>query len=327
MRRREVITLLACTATWPLAARAQQPAMPVIGFLGSASSDLWANYVRAFQQGLGETGYFEDRNVAIEYRWTEGQNERMSGLIADLLHRPVNVIAVPGSTPAALAAKGASTTVPIVFAIAADPVQLGLVASLSRPGGNVTGVVTLNVEIAPKRLELLHELVPSATSFALLVNPANPALAEPVSQHVHAAARTLGVKLDVLHASSEPELKAALVTAARLQTAGLVVGPDPFFNSRIEQLAELTSRQALPAVYQWREFTAAGGLLSYGSSITDVYRQAGVYTGRILKGEKPADLPVEQTTKVELFINLKAAHALGVTVPTALLVRADEVIE
>jgi len=265
--------------------------------------------------------------VAIEYRWTEGQNERMSGLIADLLHRPVNVIAVPGSTPAALAAKAASTTVPIVFAIAADPVQLGLVASLSRPGGNVTGVVTLNIEIAPKRLELLHELFPTATGFALLVNPANPALAQPVSQRVQAAARTLGVKLDVLHASSEPELEAALATTARLQTAGLVIGPDPFFNSRIEQLAALTSRQTLPAVYQWREFTAAGGLLSYGSSITDVYRQAGVYTGRILKGEKPADLPVEQTTKVELFINLKAAQALGVTVPTALLVRADEVIE
>jgi putative tryptophan/tyrosine transport system substrate-binding protein len=314
VKRREFITLLGGTAAWPLAARAQQPAMPVIGFLGSASSDLWANYVRAFQQGLGETGYFEGRNVAIEYRWAEGQNERMLGLIADLLHRPVNVIAVPGSTPAALAAKAASTTVPIVFAIAADPVQLGLVVSLSRPGGNVTGVVTLNIEIAPKRLELLHELFPTATSFALLVNPTNPA-------------RTLGVKLDVLHASSEPELEAALATTARLQTAGLVVGPDPFFNSRIEQLAALTSRQGLPTVYQWREFTAAGGLLSYGSSITDVYRQAGIYTGRILKGEKPADLPVEQTTKVELFVNLKAAQALGVTLPTALLVRADEVIE
>ena len=328
MKRREFITLIGGAATaWPLVAGAQQLVMPVIGFVGSASSDLWANYVRAFQQGLGETGYFEGLNVAIEYRWTEGQNERMSGLIADLLHRPVNVIAVPGSTPAALAAKAASTTVPIVFAIAADPVQLGLVASLSRPGGNVTGVVTLNIEIAPKRLELLHELFPTATSFALLVNPANPALAEPVSQRVQAAARTLGVKLDVLHASNEPELEAALATTARLQTAGLVIGPDPFFNSRIEQLAALTSRQTLPAVYQWREFTAAGGLLSYGSSITDVYRQAGVYTGRILKGEKPADLPVEQTTKVELFINLKAAKALGLTMPTALLVRADEVIE
>ena len=224
-------------------------------------------------------------------------------------------------------AKAASTTVPIVFAIASDPVQLGLVASLSRPGGNITGVVTLNVEIAPKRLELLHELIPTASSLALLVNPANPALAEPVSERVHVAARTLGVKLDVLNASSEPELEAALATAARLRMAGLVVGPDPFFNSWIEQLAALTSRQGLPTVYQWREFTAAGGLLSYGSSITDVYRQAGVYTGRILKGEKPADLPVEQTTKVELFINLKTARALGLTVPTCVLVRADEVIE
>jgi putative ABC transport system substrate-binding protein len=328
MRRREFIAMVGGAAVlWPLAAGAQQAAMPVIGFLGSASSDLWANYVRAFQQGLGETGYVEGRNVAIDYRWTEGRNERMPGLIADLLHRPVSVIAVPGSTPAALAAKAASTTVPIVFAIASDPVQLGLVASLSRPGGNVTGVVTLNVEIAPKRLELLHELLPTATSFALLVNPANPALAEPVTERVQAAARTLGMKLHVLHASSEPELDAVLAAVARLQAAGLVVGPDPFFNSRIEQLAALTSRQALPAVYQWREFTAAGGLLSYGSSITDLYHQAGIYTGRILKGEKPADLPVEQTTKVQLFINLKAAKALGVTVPTALLVRADEVIE
>ena len=328
MRRREFITLLGgAVAAGPIAAGAQQPAMPVIGFLGSASSDLWANYVRAFQQGLGETGYVEGRNVAIEYRWTEGQNERMSGLITDLLHRPVNVLAVPGSTPAALAAKAAGTTIPIVFAVAADPIQLGLVASLSRPGGNITGVVTLNVEIAPKRLELLHELIPTAASFALLVNPANPALAEPVSERVHVAARTLGVKLDLLNASSEPELEAALATAARLQMAGLVVGPDPFFNSHIEQLAVVTSRQALPTVYQWREFTAAGGLLSYGSSITDVYRQAGVYTGRILKGEKPADLPVEQTTKVELFINLKTARALGLTVPTGVLVRADEVIE
>jgi putative ABC transport system substrate-binding protein len=226
-----------------------------------------------------------------------------------------------------LAAKAASTTVPIVFTIAGDPVQVGLVASLNRPGGNLTGVVTLNVEIAPKRLELLHELFPTATSFALLVNPANPALAEPVSEHVQAAARMLGVKLHVLHVSSEPELDAALGTAARLQVAGLMIGPDAFFNSRIEQLAALTSRHALPAVYQWREFTVAGGLLSYGSSITDVYRQVGVYTGRILKGEKPADLPVEQTTKVELFVNLKAAKAFGITVPTALLVRADEVIE
>jgi len=251
----------------------------------------------------------------------------MSGLIADLLRRPVSVLAVPGSTPAALAAKAASSTVPIVFAIATDPVQLGLVASLNRPGGNLTGVVTLNVELAPKRLELLHELFPTATSFALLVNPTNPALAEPVSQHVQAAARTLGVKLHFLHASSEPDLDAVLTTATRLQAVGLVVGPDPFFNSRIEQLAASTVRHGLPTVYQWREFAAGGGLLSYGSSISDVYRQSGIYTGRILKGEKPADLPVEQTTKVELFINLKTAKALGLTMPTALLVRADKVIE
>jgi putative tryptophan/tyrosine transport system substrate-binding protein len=327
MRRREFITLLGGAASWPLTTRAQQPTMPVIGFLGSESADRWATYVRAFHQGLHEVGYVEGRNVAIEYRWAEGQNDRVPALVGDLVRRQVTVIAVPGSTPAALAAKAASTTLPIVFAIASDPVQLGLVASLNRPGGNVTGVVTLNVEIAPKRLELLHELLPTATSFALLVNPANPALAEPVSERVQAAARTLGMKLHVLHASSESEVDAALAAVARLQAAGLVVGPDPFFNSRIEQLAALTSRRGLPAVYQWREFTAAGGLLSYGSSIADVYRQAGIYTGRILKGEKPADLPVEQTTKVELFVNLKTANALGLTVPTALLVRADEVIE
>jgi putative ABC transport system substrate-binding protein len=281
----------------------------------------------AFLKVLGETGYVEGRNVAIEYRWAGDRSDQLPAMVDDLVRRQVSVLAVLGSTPAALAAKAASTTVPIVFTIAGDPVQVGLVASLNRPGGNLTGVVTLNVEIAPKRLELLHELFPTATSFALLVNPANPALAKPVSEHVQAAARMLGVKLHVLHVSSEPELDAALGTAARLQVAGLMIGPDAFFNSRIEQLAALTSRYALPAVYQWREFTAAGGLLSYGSSITDVYRQVGVYTGRILKGEKPADLPVEQTTKVELFVNLKAAKAFGITVPTALLVRADEVIE
>ena len=325
MKRREFISLLGGASVWPLAARAQQ--VPVIGFLGGESPDLWASYVRAFQQGLRETGYVEGHNVAIEYRWAEGQNDRLPALATELVRRQVTVIAAPGSTPAALAARSATTTIPIVFAIAADPVGLGLVASLARPGGNFTGVVTLNVEIAPKRLELLHELFPAATSFALLVNPTNPGLAEPVSRDVQAAARVLGVTLHVLHASSEPEVDAAFATAAQLRTVGLVIGPDPFFNGRIEQLAALTVRHALPAVYQWREFTAAGGLLSYGSSVTDVYRQAGVYTGRILKGEKAADLPVEQTTKVELFINLKTAKALGLTMPTALLVRADEVIE
>jgi putative ABC transport system substrate-binding protein len=327
MRRREFITLLGGAATLPLAARAQQPAKPVIGFVHPGSAQSFARPLSAFLNGLGETGYVEGRNVAIEYRWAGDRIDQLPAMVDDLVHRQVSVLAVLGSTPAALAAKAASTTVPIVFTIAGDPVQVGLVASLNRPGGNLTGVVTLNVEIAPKRLELLHELFPTATSFALLVNPANPALAEPVSEHVQAAARMLGVKLHVLLVSSEPELDAALGTAARLQVAGLMIGPDAFFNSRIEQLAALTSRHALPAVYQWREFTVAGGLLSYGSSITDVYRQVGVYTGRILKGEKPADLPVEQTTKVELFVNLKAAKAFGITVPTALLVRADEVIE
>jgi putative tryptophan/tyrosine transport system substrate-binding protein len=326
MKRRDVITLLGgATVLWPLASVAQQ-AMPVVGFLGGDSPDLSANYVRAFHQGLRETGYVEGRNVAIEYRWAEGRNDRLPALAAELVRRQVTVIAAPG-TPAALAAKAASTTVPIVFAIGADPVQIGLVASLNQPGGNVTGVVTLNVEIAPKRLELLHELFPTATNFALLVNPTNPAVAERVSKDVQAAARTLGIKLHVLRASSESELDAVLATAARLPAAGLVVCPDPFFSSRIERLAALTIRHALPAVYEWREFTAAGGLLSYGNSRTDIFRQAGIYTGQILKGQKPADMPVEQTTKVELFINLKTAKALGLTVPTALLVRADEVIE
>jgi putative ABC transport system substrate-binding protein len=328
MGRREFVAALGgAAAAWPLAARAQQAAMPVVGFLGSESLDLWANYVRTFKQGLRETGFVEGHNVATEYRWAEGHNDRLPALAAELVRRQVTVIAAPGSTPAALAAKAATATIPIVFAIGADPVGLGLVAGLAGPGGNATGVVTLNVEIAQKRLELLHELFPAGTSFALLVNPTTPAIAQPVSRDVQAAARVLRVTLHVLHASSEPEVDAVFATAAQLRTVGLVIGPDVFFNSRIEHLAALTVRHALPAVYQGREFTAAGGLLSYGGSFTDVYRQAGVYTGRILKGEKPADLPVEQATKIELFINLKTAKALGLTMPTALLVRAHEVIE
>jgi len=328
MKRREFIALVgSATAALPVVTRAQQPAMPVIGFLGGESSTLWANLVRAFNQGLGETGYVEGRNVAIEYRWAEGQNDRVPALMADLMRLQVSVIAVPGSTPAAMAAKAETTTIPIVFIIATDPVQVGLVASLNRPGGNLTGVVTLNVEIAPKRLELLHELFPTATSFALLVNPTHPALAEPVMRGVQAEARTLGIELHLLHASSDSDFDSALATAARLRVAGLVVGPDTLFNKRIGQLAALSVRHALPTVYQWREFVAAGGLLSYGSSISDAFRLGGVYTGRILKGDKPADLPVQQTTKIELFINLKTAKALGVDMPATLLARADEVIE
>jgi putative ABC transport system substrate-binding protein len=327
IRRREFIATLGGAAAWPLVTRAQQPAMPVIGFLGLESPDLWANYIRAFQQGLRETSYVEGHNVAIEYRWAEGHSDRLPALAAELVRRQVSVIAAPGSTPAALAAKAATATIPIVFSIGGDPVGLGLVASLARPGGNVTGGVTLNVETAQKRLELLHELLPTATSFALVVNPTNRALAEPMVRDAQAAARMFGVTLHVLLASSDPEVDAVFATATQLRTAGLVIGPDAFFNARIERLAVLTVRHALPAVYHGREFAAAGGLLSYGSDLTDAFRLAGIYTARVLKGDKPADLPVQQATKVELFINFKTAKALGITIPLPLSGRADEIIE
>jgi putative ABC transport system substrate-binding protein len=328
LRRREFITLLGgAAAAWSLTARAQQPAMPVIGFLGSASPDLWTGRLRAFHQGLSETGYVEGRNVAIEYRWAEGQNDRLLALAADLVRRQVTVIAAPGSTPAALAAKAATATIPIVFELASDPIELGLIASLARPGGNVTGVTSLNAEVGPKRLELLHELVPTATIVALLVNPTNPTLAESTMKALQAAARTLGVQLHVLHASTDRDLDTVFSTVAQLGAGALVIGADPFFTSRLEQLAALALRHALPTVYQFREFAVAGGLVSYGTSLTDTFRLAGDYTGRILKGDKPADLPVQEATKVELIINMKTATALGLTVPLPLLGRADEVIE
>ena len=327
MRRREFITLLGSAAAWPLAARAQQSAMPVIGFLGAELPDRWASRTRALHQGLGETGYVEGRNVAIEYRWAAGQNDRLPALAADLVRGRAKVIVTPGSTPATLAAKAATKTVPIVFYVGGDPVELGLVASLNRPGGNLTGVTTLTSEVGPKRLQLLYELVPTATIVALLVNPTNPDLAEPATKDLQAAARTLGVQLHVLHASAERDFDAVFSSLVQQRVSALVIVNDALFSTRVEQLAVLAIRHAVPAVYQFREFVAAGGLMSYGTGFIDAFRQVGVYTGRILGGEKPADLPVQQTTKAELIINLKTAKALGLTVPTALLVRADEVIE
>jgi putative ABC transport system substrate-binding protein len=329
MQRRELITLLGSAAAAPMVApriaRAQQPAMPVIGFLNSASPAGYADRVRAFHQGLGESGYVEGRNVAVEYRWADGQNDRLPAMAADLVGRKVTVIAANGA--AAMAAKAVTATIPIIFTIGDDPVQFGLVASINRPGGNATGVAMLDAELGPKRLELLHELLPTANVIAVLLNPANAPRRENLSRELEAAARTIGMQIHMLDASTEREFDVAFATMQQLKPGGLVIGTDAFFNSRLEQLAALALRHRVPTIYQYREFAMAGGLMSYGSSFTDPYRQAGIYTGRVLKGEKPADLPVQQSTKVELFLNLKTAKALGLTVPLALLGRADEVIE
>jgi putative ABC transport system substrate-binding protein len=327
MRRREFITLLGgMVAAWPLAARAQQPAMPVIGVLSAEWPNLSSDRLRVFHDGLRETGYAEGRNLAIEYRWAEGRNDRLPALATELVRRQVSVI-VTTSTPAVLAARTATTTIPIVFFVAADPVQLGLVNTPTRPGGNLTGVVNLNVEVAAKRLELLHELVPTATVVALLVNPTSAVLAETITRELEAAARTLGLEFHVLHASSEREIDAAFATLVQLRAGALVIGADALFNSRSQQLAALTIRYRVPAIYQFREFVSAGGLMAYGSTVLDTYRPLGVYTGRILKGEKPAELPVQQASKVELVINMKTAKALGLSIPLPMIGRVDEVIE
>jgi putative ABC transport system substrate-binding protein len=325
MRRREFISLLGgAAAAWPLGAEAQQPAIPMIGFLGTDSPDLRTRRLRAFRAGLSEAGYDEGRNLTIEFRWAEGQYDRLAALAADLVQRRASVIVVNG--PAAMAAKGATTTIPIVFVVGFDPVKLGLVAGLSRPGGNLTGVSLLNAELGPKRLALLHELVPTATNIALLVNPDNPN-AETLSQEAQAAARTLGLELHVLHASAERDFDTAFATLVQLRAGALAIGTDGFFVSQSERLAALTVRHAVPAIFQSREFATAGGLMAYAGSDTDANRLMGTYTGRILKGEKPADLPVQQSTKVELIINLKTAKVLGLTVPLIMQMTADEVIE
>jgi ABC-type uncharacterized transport system substrate-binding protein len=325
IERRKFLATLGGAAAWPLGARAQQSRMPVIGFLNGASPEDWAPQVAAFRQGLQQAGYVEGQNVMIEYRWAESQYNRLPAQAADLVRRQVNVLAAT-STPAALAAKGATTTIPTVFTTSGDPVQLGLVPALSRPTGNVTGITALDVEIAPKRLQLAHELVPTATMMALLVNPTFP-LAERMTRDLALAAATFRLKLRVVHATTANDIDAAFATVAQLRAGALVIATDTFLTSRMEQLGALTLRHALPTIYEYRSFAAAGGLASYGGSVTDMYRNAGIYVGRILKGEKPANLPVQQATKIELIINLKTAKALGLEVPPTLLARADEVIE
>src|SRR6266566_4277099 len=325
MRRRELIALLGGAAAWPVAARAQQAVVPVVGVLGSATAREWAPPVAAFLRGLSEAGFAEGRDVAIEYRWAENQYDRLPSLAAELIHRQVSVIAAL-TTPSAIAAKAATATIPIVFTTIADPVRIGLVASLNRPGGNLTGVTFLNVEIVPKMLELLHEVVPTATTMAALVNPTNPNAAT-WSTSLQGAARTLGLELNVLTASTEGDIDKVFAALIPLRVGGLVIVNDVFLITRQEQLAALALHHRVPTIFQTRASVVAGGLMSYAGSASDAYRQAGVYSGRVLKGEKPADLPVVQSTKVELILNLKTAKALGITVPLPLSGRADEVIE
>jgi putative ABC transport system substrate-binding protein len=325
LRRREFFTLLgSAAAAWPIAVGAQQPAMPVVGYLDLGSPEARANLVAAFRKGLSETGYVEGRNLAIEYRFAHSQFDRLPELAADLVHRGVAVI-VARPTQSALAAKAATSTIPIVFEIGGDPVKAGLVASLNRPGSNITGAASLNVELGPKRLELLHEVVPAATTIAMLLDPVTGV--ENQSIDMQAAARTLGVQLHILRTSTERDITMAFATLAELRAGALVIGGGSFLLGRIELLTALTLRHAVPSISQDRDLTAAGGLMSYGGNLAESYRLAGVYTGRILKGEKPSDLPVQQSTRVELIINMKTAKALGLTFPITLLGRADEVIE
>jgi len=327
MWRREFITLVGgAAAAWPLAARAQQPTMPVIGVVSTGAPESAPYRMTAFRQGLNEAGYVEGQSVAIEYRWAEGRYELMPELVADLLRRRVAIIATPGSADAALAAKAATAAVPIVFADEEDPVKLGLVASLARPGGNVTGLAVLETELQGNRMRLLRELVPTVNSIAVLLNPARPVF-DAQSKTIQETARAVTQEIQILPASSEPEIGSALTVAAQRRPAALIVAPDAFFDSRREQLVTLANHYAIPAIYEVREFAAAGGLMSYGTRLTEAYHQVGRYAGRILKGDKPGDLPVVQPTKFELVVNVKAAKAIGLTIPEPFLARADEVIE
>jgi putative tryptophan/tyrosine transport system substrate-binding protein len=326
MKRREFISLVGVAlAEWPFPSLAQQPVIPVIGFINAATAQGYARPLRAFLNGLAEAGYLEGRNVAIEYRWASGYYDQLPSFVADLIQRKVKVIAAT-STPAAIAAKTAATTIPVVFTTSGDPVKLGLVTAINRPGGNFTGASQLNVEVAPKRLELIHQLLPYAKNIGLLVNPTNP-LAEPVTKDLASAAEGLGLKLHVVRAATVPDLATAFASLVEAKAEALVIGTDVFFNSYSDALARTALEHHLPAIYQYPEFAAAGGLISYGGDVAESYRLAGIDVGRILKGERPGDLPVEEVTKVELIINLKTAKALGVTFPLSLLGRADEVIE
>lgn len=328
MRRREFLGALAGTATgaWPLTVPAQQAAMPVIGFLSSASPGQDAGRLRGFRQGLSESGYIEGRNVVIEYRWAEEKYDRLADMAADLVRRPVSVIVQSGQISGAVAAKALTKTIPIVFLAGGDPVAIGLVDSLNRPGGNATGVVSLSIELEPKKLELLHGLIPAAKIVGALINDTNP-FSQSQSSALHQASHALGLTVQIFNARTEDDFEAAFAKFSEQRVGGLVIANDGLFNSKAEKLAALATRHALPTVFQFRTFTAAGGLMSYGGDLVDLYRLSGTYTGRILKGEKPSDLPVQQSTKVELVVNLKTAKALGLTIPISLLGRAEEVIE
>jgi putative ABC transport system substrate-binding protein len=328
MRRRDFIKVIGgSAATWPLAARAQQAAMPVIGFVNGGSPDSSARYAAAFRKGLNETGYFEGQNVAVEYHWLEGQYDRIPALAADLVRRRVAVIVTPGSTVASLAAKAATATIPIVFGVAEDPVQLGLVASLSQPGGNATGINFFSQEVAAKRLRLLHDLVPKEIRVAVLVNPAVASIAETTVQDAKKAATIMGLEIQVFNATTISEIDATFATFERERPDALFVAPDGFFSSRRTQFVILTARDRIPATYSNRQYVEAGGLMSYGTDLADMFHQVGVYTGSILKGARPADLPVLQSTKFEFLINRQMARALGIEVPSGMLSIADEVIE